>query len=226
MSLPKPYYEHGGVTIYHGDCREILPELPKVDLVLTDPPYFLPNTQFRPEMRMASRMWSNFSFAQVAFEQYLNLILSIAKEDFEFYLFTDEVSYPVVYPLLYSSFYQTKAIVWDKGSIGLGGKWRRQFEFILYSHKGKPNKNGSHSDIIKCKRSEDKEHPYEKPVELLKSILELSKADLAVDPFMGVGSTLVACKSLNRKCIGIEIEERYAEIAAKRLSQLVMPLEI
>ncbi len=224
--MVNPYYQDSYVTIYHGDCREILPELPKVDLVLTDPPYFLPNTQFRPEMRMASRMWSNFSFAQVAFEQYLNLILAIAKEDFEFYLFTDEVSYPVVYPLLYSSFYQTKAIVWDKGSIGLGGKWRRQFEFILYSHKGKPNKNGSHSDIIKCKRSEDREHPYEKPVELLKSILELSKADLAVDPFMGVGSTLVASKDLNRQCIGIEIEEKYCEIAAKRCSQGVFDFNV
>ncbi len=221
-----PYYQDDYVTIYHGDCRELLPELPKVDLVLTDPPYFLPNTQFRPEMRMASRMWSNFSFAQVAFEQYLNLILAIAKEDFEFYLFTDEVSYPVVYPLLYSSFYQTKAIVWDKGSIGLGGKWRRQFEFILYSHKGKPNKSGSHSDIIKCKRSVDKEHPYEKPVELLKSILELSEVNLVVDPFMGVGSTLVAAKDLSRKCIGIEIEEKYCEIAAKRCSQSVMRLDI
>ena len=222
----KPYYQDEWVTIYHGDCREILPQLPKVDLVLTDPPYFLPNTQFRPEMRMASRMWSNFSFAQVAFEQYLKLILAIAKEDFEFYLFTDEVSYPVVYPLLYSSFYQTKAIVWDKGSIGLGGKWRRQFEFILYSHRGNPDKSGSHSDIIKCKRGENKEHPYEKPVELLRAILELSMPDLTVDPFMGVGSTLVASKSLNRKCIGIEIEEKYCEIAAKRYSQGVMELKV
>tara|TARA_Y100000310_G_scaffold246164_1_gene251292 strand:- start:1528 stop:2043 length:516 start_codon:yes stop_codon:yes gene_type:complete len=161
-------------------------------------------------------MWSNFSFAQVAFEQYLNLILSIAKENFEFYLFTDELSYPVVYPLLYSSFYQTKALVWDKVSIGLGGKWRRQFELILYSYLGKPNKGGSHSDIIKCKRRADKDHPYEKPVALLKSILELSKTDLVVDPFMGVGSTLVTCKDLNRKCIGIEIEEKYCEIAAIR----------
>ncbi len=220
----KPFYQDEWVTIYHGDCKEILPLLPKVDLMLTDPPYFLPNTQFRPEMRLASRMWSNFSFAQMAFEQYLKLILAVAKDDFEFYLFTDEVSYPVVYPLLYSSFYQTKAIVWDKGSIGLGGKWRRQFEFILYSHKGRPKKNGSHSDIIKCKRSEDKEHPYEKPVELLKAILELSLPDLTADPFMGIGSTLVASKELNRKCIGIEIEEKYCEIAAKRCSQQVFDL--
>ena len=222
----KPYYQDYYVTIYNADCRDILPTLEKVDLVLTDPPYFLPNTQFRPEMRMASRMWSNFSFAQVAFEQYLKLILSIAKEDFEFYLFTDEISYPVVYPLLYSSFYQTKAIVWDKGSIGLGGKWRRQFEFILYSHIGKPNKNGSHSDIIKSKRIEDKDHPYEKPVELLKAMLELSNPDLTVDPFMGAGSTLVACKDLNRKCIGIEIEEKYCEIAARRCSQGVFDLSV
>src|SRR3990167_10745010 len=136
----KPYYrdEQADIVIYHADCRDILPLIPdkSIDLVLTDPPYFLPNTQFRPEMRMASRMWSNFTFAETAFEQYLELFLSKAKDDFEFYLFTDEVSYAVVYPILYSHFYQSKLLIWNKQSIGLGGKWRRQFELLIYSFKG------------------------------------------------------------------------------------------
>jgi len=231
----KPYYQDKWVAILKGDCREILPQLDvreyfphltenKVDLVLTDPPYFLPNTQFRPEMRMASRMWSNFTFAQTAFEQYLNLFLSVASNNFEFYLFTDELSYAVVYPILYANFYQSKLLVWDKQSIGLGGKWRRQFELLIYSYRGNPQHNGSHTDIIQCKRVKDKEHPYEKPEELIKQILNASQTNLILDPFVGSGTTCFCAKKLNRYSIGIEIEEKYCEIAARRCSQEVMEL--
>lgn len=204
-----------------GDCLEVMKGIPdnSIDLLVTDPPYFLPNTQFRPEMRLASRMWSNFSFAQTAFEQYLKLFLLKAKEDFEFYLFTDEVSYPVVYPILYSHFYQSKLIVWNKKSIGLGGKWRRQFELIIYSFRGKPKRNGSHADILDCKRVRNKEHPYEKPIEVVKQIIELSHSDLVLDPFLGIGTTAVACKQLNRRFIGIEINPDYCKIARKRLME-------
>ena len=228
LEIPdNPYYQDDAVIIYHADCRDILPLIPdkSIDLVLTDPPYFLPNTQFRPEMRMASRMWSNFTFAQTAFEQYLKLFLSKAKDDFEFYLFTDEVSYAVVYPLLYSHFYQSKLIVWNKQSIGLGGKWRRQFELLIYSFIGNPQCNGNHADILNCKRVKDKGHPYQKPEELVRQIIELSQFDLILDPFLGSGTTAYCAKKLNRKCIGIEIEEKYCEIAAKRCSQTVMRLE-
>jgi len=218
LELPESYFHDDDVYIIKGDCREVLPLMPNksIDLVLTDPPYFLPNTQFRPEMRKASRMWSNFSFAQTAFEQYLQLFLAKAKDNFEFYLFTDEVSYAVVYPILYRCFYQSKLLVWDKQSIGLGGKWRRQFELLVYSFLGKPERNGGHADIISCARPREKEHPYEKPIDLLVRVISLSQPILVLDPFLGSGGTAIASSRLNRKCIGIEIEERYCELATLR----------
>jgi site-specific DNA-methyltransferase (adenine-specific) len=220
----KPYYADDYVFLIHGDCREILPHLPKVDLVLTDPPYMLPHVQFRPDMREQTRTWGNFSVAQMAFEGYLNLLWPLMNKPYEMYWFLDEISYPVLYPSLYAHSYAVKLLVWDKGRIGMGGKWRRQFELIIYlSSAPNPGRSGR-PDILKEPPTEAKEHPFQKPVALITTLIEASpNAQTILDPFMGSGTTLRAAKDLGRKAIGIEIEEKYCEIAAKRMmNQMVL----
>ena len=100
----------------------------------------------------------------------------------------------------------------------------RQTEIALF-YPGPAHRfpKGRPSDVIRAPRTTNEHHPTEKPVRLMSAILEWTQG-VVLDPFMGSGTTLRAAKDLGRKAIGIEIEEKYCEIAAKRLSQEVLPL--
>ena len=125
-----------------------------------------------------------------------------------------------------------QAVVWDKGGLGMGWHYRRNYELMLVGEKpgaacrwygGNDQPNVVRINGIKPS-AED--HPTPKPEKLMAHFLNLHSlaGHLVLDPFMGAGTTLVAAKRGGRKAIGIEIEERYCEIAAKRLAQEVMPL--
>ena len=118
-------------------------------------------------------------------------------------------------------------VVWDKGSIGMGNGFRRQHELICHASRGVPNVySRSVGDVITCGREEPVDHPSPKPIPLMHRLIAVvSEQDrLIVDPFMGSGSTLRAAKDLGRRAVGIELDERYCEIAARRLAQEVLPL--
>lgn len=116
-------------------------------------------------------------------------------------------------------------LVWDKKSIGMGYNWRRMHEWIAYCPQPKHElRSKALGDIVRAKVPATKVHATEKPLDCLRPII-LNSSDegsTVLDPFGGSGSTLVAAKSLGRRAIGIEIEERYCEIAARRLSQGVL----
>ena len=125
-----------------------------------------------------------------------------------------------------------QAVVWDKGGLGMGWHYRRNYELVLVGEKpGAACKwygGNSQANVVRIngiKPAAD-EHPTPKPVELPSLFIGLHSqpGELVLDPFMGAGTTLVAAKNLGRRAIGIEIEERYCELAAKRLSQGVLGL--
>ena len=126
-----------------------------------------------------------------------------------------------------------QAVVWDKGWLGMGIHYRRSYEFILVAQNGSPAKtwNGGNttSNVWKINKiiPNKNQHPTEKPVPLMEKIVHIHSdvGDVVLDPFMGHGSTLRAAKDLGRKAIGIEIEEKYCEIAAKRMAQEVFDFE-
>ena len=259
MSLPTPYYQDESGTIYHGDCREILPQLEPVDMFFTDPPYGHNNNngdlihrieQAIPNRRRAgddgtdiyeSRPIANDGaeaneLVQWFFAQAADMLrhggcccccccCGGGGPDPQFArwsLWLDE----------HLDFKQM--VVWDKGPMGMGWHYRRSYETILVGQKrGAACKWYDDTDKIENIIRhipkiipQAKDHPTPKPPELAAHFIALhtQAGEVVCDPFMGGGSTAEAVKLLGRKFIGIEIEEKYCEIAVRRLAQEVLPL--
>lgn len=216
----KPYYSHAGIEIYLGDCREILPTLPKVDLVLTDPPYGIALSNHAAGKQRSLRDWSIIGDdSQDAGKAAPALLCDMPTIAF--------ASAMKPWPGKWR-----QHLVWDKGpNAGFGGDpercWMLSWELIQVRNNG-PLNGKRQPSIIRFApvQSEYKDHPTPKPEALMRYLVgkATKEGDIILDPFMGSGTTLVAAKNLNRRAIGIEIEERYCEIAAKRLSQEVLDL--
>lgn len=214
MSLPKPYYDDGnGIVIYHGDCREILPHLPKVDLVLTDPPY---------GMSFVSN-YRRIKHDAIANDDALPLDLiwlSMSKAEKAAYFFCR-------WDNLQQMPKPKSVLAWVKNNWSMGDlehEHGRQWEACCFYPKDKHAFIKRIPDVIHADRTGNGMHPTEKPQELLETIILANECITILDPFMGSGTTLRAAKDLGRKCIGIELEEKYCEIAAKRLAQEVLSL--
>lgn len=220
MSLPKPYYEHAGITIFHADCREVLPHLPKVDLVLTDPPY---GVQFEGKNTKYTRR-SNDGYASLedTADYVGSVIVPIVREC------VDRYARVVVTPGLRNCFAYdaptAMGTIFYPSGAGMG-KWGFTCSQPIFYYGKCPylaNSMGSRPDSFSTTESaEDLGHPCPKPIGTMKWLVNRSslEGETILDPFMGSGTTLVAAKLLNRKAIGIEIEEKYCEIAALRLAQ-------
>ena len=185
----KPYYEAAGITIYHGDCREILPTLPVVDLVLTDPPY--------PENERCIFT----GLTDVA-------VLSSLPGMF----FGDAI---LPFPFTFTAIH-----IWHKPN----GQSSKQYERIFETNGNRPCRASRGAAILPTHTQYATERgPSNSEANKLMRTL-IGSAKVILDPFMGSGTTLRAAKDLGRKAIGIEIEEKYCEIAARRLSQEVLEL--
>lgn len=216
MTLPKPYYEDSAVTLYHGDCREILPELgdQSIPLIHTDPPFGVGNfvqvsgrVMGRGKNRGRAVSWNDATPGEDVF----NHIRRVGKH----------------------------RIIW-------GANFFNCFEEgggAIVWLKNQKMPNFSKADIASCthfKKTEtvtvpwtnftathqaESDHPCERPLSLYVWCLDYlppAREGLVLDPFAGSGTTLVAAKKAGRKSIGIEISERYCEIAANRCSQGVL----
>ena len=217
MSLPKPYYDHDGITIYHGDCREILPDLGGVmaDLVLTDPPYGIGMDKgFEGfggfgtpiKRRQYDDAWDDKRPDKVVFD----LILARCKKAVIFggNFFAD---------LLPQG---SHWVVWDKLNT-MPSFGDCELAWTNVDRKSVKKKTVEYNGLLG--KEQARQHPTQKPLKLMQLLIEdySEPGHLILDPFMGSGTTLRAAKDLRRKAIGIEIEEKYCEIAAKRLEQEV-----
>jgi adenine-specific DNA-methyltransferase len=337
----QPYYEHNGITIYHGDCREVLPGLTGVHLIVADPPYngVLPDDW--------DNQWANDAEFLVWLDGTLAHLASAAMDNATLYLFSSPRLAARVELQAATQFAVIGSVVWDKngGRNGAGGSgidvtslrtyWHANTERVLvaeqltnrayrqaddkakeasgfwaacetgrrsvigeylrgeFAHAGVTNKqiaalfpsrtggltgcvsnwllgfniptaeqyatmraflndlggeylrreyedlrreyedlrrpfflttNDQWGDVWRFRIPRSREHPAQKPLAMMNQIVRVSSrlGDLVLDPFMGSGTTLQAAKDLGRRAIGIEIEERYCEIAARRLEQEVL----
>lgn len=207
--------------LHLGDCLEVMKGMPdnSVDAVITDPSYSLPNSQFRPKARISQRTFGEFSTQQYFFGAFLDECIRLLSDGGDIYLFCDEVFYAVLYPLFYSRFYSTKLIVWDKGRIGMGGAWRRQFELIIHARLAPFPKKSGDSDIVLCAPVKEKQHQSQKPEELITKFIQKNPGATGkiLDSFMGSGTTGVCALKEGRNFIGIEIDPDYYKVAEKRI---------
>lgn len=216
----KPYYQDDYCTIYHGDCRKILPTLEPVDLVLTDPPYGI---SWKRSENKARNSRAHHGIQNDNSTQARDAVLSIAES---------------VPALVFGSFYAPfpanlrQVLVWhkpnDAGLVGSVTGFRRDAEPIFIVGPW-PVQTIARSSVLRVEvgqgaTAKETGHPHTKPLGLVRQLLECAPRGTILDPFMGSGTTLRAAKDLGRKAIGIEIEEKYCEIAAKRLAQEVLPL--
>jgi len=210
----KPYYEHGGITIYHGDCLYFRPVC---DVIVTDPPYgiayesgwddSLPAIANDDDVSVRDAMLSTWDGPAIVFGSWKRPAPRSAHT----------------------------CLIWDKGpASGMGDlsiPWKPNWEAIYVIGAGFSGTRDSavlSGDCVPTWNSYSfgRQHPNEKPVSLLKRLIVKCPTGIVFDPFMGSGTTLRAAKDLGRKAIGIEIEERYCEIAAKRLAQEVFDFEV
>ncbi len=113
-------------------------------------------------------------------------------------------------------------IVWDKEQMGMGMPWRNQHELIYYGKRTPAQINsGKYGNVLKASRTGNIEHPTEKPVSLMCDLIDNATGTTICDPFMGSGTTGVAAVKRGKRFIGIEIDEKYFDIACKRIQAAV-----
>lgn len=213
----KPYYSENGITIYHGDCREIIPQL-DAKIIVSDPPYGIGYRHGKCHGAQATKFYNETS--------------SVHGDDKPFD------------PTFLLDSGATSIVLWGANNFanrlpGSGGwmVWDKRLGTVVndhsdcelawtnlmntarvYYHMWDGFRRGPQTGV-------ERVHPTEKPINLMKWCIGFIREGGAIlDPFMGSGTTLRAAKDLGRQAIGIEIEEKYCEIAAKRLAQEVLNL--
>jgi DNA modification methylase len=221
----------GLATLYLGDCREIAPTLDAVPVLLMDPPYS--SGGFQDAGRAsgsigtdAAKKWGADGASIVGdtltTRGYHRLIRDVTKSvrAIEAFVFCDWRMWTTTCDALEDGFFRPRSmIVWNKKTPGMGVGWRGQHELICYARR-KPAAPGSgQGNVLTISRSGNQHHPTEKPVQVIRALLDGAEPGGVVDPFMGAGTTGVVAVSMKRPFIGIEIEPRYFDIACRRIEQ-------
>jgi DNA modification methylase len=223
----KPYYESDGISIYHADCREVLPYL-EADALVTDPPYGLGAARqkfggggakrhltgvFAGRPALRKRIYGDSGWDDKACDdELLRLAMSRTKRQIiwggNYFDLGPSRCYLVWDKLRGDTDYADAELAWTN--------LERSVRVIRWRWNG-----------FQQQHAEERWHPTQKPLSVMAwALARLDPAPASViDPFMGSGTTLVACKAASIPCVGIEIAERYCEIAARRLAQEVLPLE-
>ncbi len=217
--MTTPYYADDMVTLFHGDCREIREWL-AADVLVTDPPYGI------GWKRGVKAGRGDAGHSGIANDQ------DTSARDAALDLWGKRPG------LVFGSFYAPAPLFRhllayakppDSGVVGSTTGWRRDIEPI-YVVGNWPPRTARWSSVIRTSAPGAGDlasrcgHPHAKPLDVMMRLVDACPAGVIADPFAGAGSTLVAARNLGRRAIGVELDERYCEIAARRLAQDVLPL--
>lgn len=219
-----------------GDCITELKKLPdkSIDLIVTDPPY--PITKKGCAGNTGGMMATKATMQGKIFEhnsidcsEYAPEFFRLLKDGSHCYVMSNHVNLiNMLNTFTGVGFHFIKSLIWNKGNKLMGRFYMSQYEYILFFRKGKGvqiNHCGT-SDILSIPNKKSKDasgknlHDTEKPIELMEILIDNSSREgqIILDPFMGIGSTGMACKNLNRNFVGIEIDNTYFDIAQQRLN--------
>ena len=217
VSLPVPFYDRDGITIYHGDCRQILPMLGRFDLLMADPPYGIGadkamhkagGTQYGKALAAKREYAATNWDAETVDSWVMHLARSICEKQ-------------IIFGGNYYELPPAKCwLLWDKEVNG---------EFadaeMAWTNLQKPVRLRRHMwNGMLRKGGEERHHPTQKPLEVIQwAIQHAGDVKTILDPWAGSGTTGHAAKNLGKRCVMIEREERYCEIAVARLAQDVLP---
>ena len=227
----------GKVKLINGNCLDTLKNIPNesIDLIVTDPPY--PTTSRGNAGNSGGMLQKDinkkgkvFTYNNINCKEYAPEFYRLLKDGSHCYVMTNHINLiHMLNAFTECGFHFIKSLIWNKGNKIMGQYYMSQYEYILFFRKGKGKKinNCGTSDILSIpnKKTKDKDgkniHDTEKPIELMEVLVNNSSQEneLIIDPFMGVGSTGVACIKNNRNFIGIEIDENYFNIAKSRLEE-------
>ena len=235
--MSRSYYSDESVTLYHGDCIEVMADLPdaSVSAVLTDPPY---SSGGRRENARSIRKSMTRS---VEHDEWIRgdamstngfiYLLRLCGIEWRRVLipgghalaFIDwRMAGHLAAALETADLRQHPILVWDKQRLGMGAVFRNQHEFIVHMSAGNPiaPQRRDVPNVLRFPSVRDGDHPTEKPGPLLETLLTVvcPKGGTVLDPFAGSGSSLYAARALGHKAVGVEADERYCEVIAKRLS--------
>jgi DNA modification methylase len=214
-----PYYQDEAVCIYHGDCREVLPFLPKTDLLLTDPPYGIGEARGKNKSRTKLAVSRDYGVSDWDDEPPPRWLLDCAM---------DRTRHHILFGGNYFGLPPASCwLVWDKdnGESDFADcelAWtnlQKAVRRLRYRWAGMLQEPG-------C-RKEVRVHPTQKPEAVMRwALMQAPEGCNVLDPFMGSGTTLVAAKRLGRKAIGIERERKYCDLAIERLAQGALALDM
>lgn len=215
MSLPTPYYQDSAVTLYHGDCRQILPFLGRFDLLLTDPPYGI-GADNRKRILSRGKLAAAKDYGESDWD-------SETPPEWLFSMLREICEKQIIWGGNYFPLPPCKGpLVWDK----VNGENDFADGEQAWNNLGTALRIRRHMwNGMLRKGGEERDHPTQKPLEIMSWCIGLAgEVETILDPFAGAGTTGRAAKDLGRKCVMIEREEKYCKIIVDRMAQEVLAL--
>jgi site-specific DNA-methyltransferase (adenine-specific) len=208
--------------IYNVDCLEFMKSMPdnSVDLIVTDPPYGM---SFQSNYRLVRHKKIENDSSLDWLSDFILYCFRVLKDNSHLYFFCSFHNVDVFKQSAEKYFKVKNMLIWEKNNTGMGdlaGDFAPKYELILFCVKGNRILNGKRdSNILKFKKTGNELHPTQKPIELMEFLIKKSssESDIVFDPFIGSGTTAVACLNTNRKFLGCEIDKEYFDIAEKRI---------
>jgi len=212
-----------------GDCLKEIPKLDNelIDCVIIDPPYGI-DYQSNYKKEKFDKISGDDKKAFELLDNSLNLVKPKMKKDSHIYIFTSWKVFDIIKPIIEKHFTIKNCLIWNKNNIGMGdldGNYADKYEMIIFATQGKRKLYSEKRpfNVLDYDKVENSEHPTQKPIELIKELINNSTkpSQVILDYFAGSGSTLLGAKELKRKYIGIESKSEFIDVIKKRVNDLM-----